>query len=115
VPVEESGKLMMCIDFCNLNRATSKDEYHMHVADMLINNASRNRVINFLDGNARYNQLLKMNILCLGFIVLFQWVFMTFGLKNVGATYQRAKKLIFHELLGNTMEVYIDDIVGDHN
>ena len=36
---------------------------------------------------------------------------MTFGLKNVGATYQRAMNLIFHELLGNTVEVYIDDIV----
>jgi hypothetical protein len=36
---------------------------------------------------------------------------MTFGLKNVGATYQRAMNLIFHELLGNIMEAYIDDIV----
>jgi hypothetical protein len=36
---------------------------------------------------------------------------MTFGLKNAGATYQRAMNLIFHELLGNTVEIYIDDIV----
>ena len=36
-------------------------------------------------------------------------VVMTFGLKNAGATYQRAMNLIFHELLGNTVEV--DDIV----
>jgi hypothetical protein len=36
---------------------------------------------------------------------------MTFGLKNADATYQRAMNLIFHELLGNTVEVYIDDIV----
>jgi hypothetical protein len=36
---------------------------------------------------------------------------MTFGLKNDGATYQRAMNWIFHELLGNTEEVYIDDIV----
>jgi hypothetical protein len=46
-----------------------------------------------------------------GFIGLFEWVVMTFGLKNAGATYQRAMNLIFHELLGNTVEVYIDDIV----
>jgi hypothetical protein len=31
--------------------------------------------------------------------------------KNAGATYERAMNLIFHELLGNTVEVYIDDIV----
>jgi hypothetical protein len=36
---------------------------------------------------------------------------MTFGLKNDGATYSRAMNLIFHELLGNTVAVYIDDIV----
>jgi hypothetical protein len=36
---------------------------------------------------------------------------MTFGLKNAGATYQMAMNLIFDELLGNTVEVYIDDII----
>ena len=36
---------------------------------------------------------------------------MTFGLKNASATYQRAMKLIFHDLLGIILEVYIDDIV----
>jgi hypothetical protein len=34
-----------------------------------------------------------------------------FGLKNAGATYQRAMNLIFHDLLGIIVEVYIDDIV----
>jgi hypothetical protein len=36
---------------------------------------------------------------------------MTFGLKNVGATYQRAMNLIFHDLLGIILEIYIDDVV----
>lgn len=36
---------------------------------------------------------------------------MTFGLQNAGATYQRAMNMIFHELLGNIVEVYINDIV----
>jgi hypothetical protein len=53
----------------------------------------------------------KTAFICPGFIRLFEWVVMTFGLKNAGATYQRAMNLIFHELLGNTVEVYIDDIV----
>jgi len=36
---------------------------------------------------------------------------MMFGLKNAGAIYQRAMNLIFHNLLGVILEVYIDDIV----
>jgi hypothetical protein len=36
---------------------------------------------------------------------------MNFGLKNVGATYQRAMNLIFHDLLRVLMEVYIDNVV----
>jgi hypothetical protein len=57
VPLEkkESGKLRVCIDFRNLNRATPTDEYPMLITDMLINNASRNRIISFLYGNVGYN------------------------------------------------------------
>jgi hypothetical protein len=41
IPVEKNntGKIRVCIDFCNLNKATPKYEYPMHIADMLINNA----------------------------------------------------------------------------
>jgi hypothetical protein len=70
------------------------------------------------DGNAGYNQIFmdeedisKMAFICLGFVSLFEWVVMTFGLKNAGATYQRAMNLIFHDFLGMIVEVYIDDIV----
>ena len=36
---------------------------------------------------------------------------MPFGLRNAGATYQRLATLMFRDLLGKTMEVYIDDMV----
>jgi hypothetical protein len=48
---------------------------------------------------------------CPGFVGLFEWVVVTFGLKNAGATYQRAMNLIFYDLLGVLMEVYIDNVV----
>jgi hypothetical protein len=109
VPVEkkDSIKIRICIDFRDLNRATPKDEYPMPIADMLINDASGHRVISFLDGNAGYNLIFmaeedmsKTAFICPGFVGLFEWVVMTFGLKNAGATYQRAMDLIFHDLIG---------------
>jgi hypothetical protein len=53
MPVEkkESCKITVCIDSHNLNRATSKDEYTMPIANTLINNASENGIISFIDGN----------------------------------------------------------------
>ena len=36
---------------------------------------------------------------------------MTFGLKNAGATYQRAMNYIFHDLIGKLVKIYIDDVV----
>ena len=36
---------------------------------------------------------------------------MPFGLKNTSVIYQRAMNAIFHEFIGNFMEIYIDDIV----
>jgi hypothetical protein len=94
VEKKNTGKIWVCIDFHNLNKATAKDEYPMPIADMLNNNVSGYRVISFLDGNAGYNKIFvakedmyKMAFGCLGFIGLFEWVVMTFGLKNAGATY----------------------------
>ena len=42
---------------------------------------------------------------------LFEYLVMTFGLKNAGATYQRAMNYIFHDLIGKLVEIYIDDVV----
>ena len=61
----------------------------MPIADMLINKASGYRVISFLDGNVGYNQIFmaeedtsKTAFRCPDFVGLFEWIVMTFGLKN---------------------------------
>jgi hypothetical protein len=66
VSVEKKGsdKIRVCIDFRNLNRATAKDEYHMPIADMFINDTSGHKVLSFLDGNAGYNQFLWPRRIC---------------------------------------------------
>ena len=71
-----------------------------------------------MDGFSWYNQSLivvddisKTTFRCPGSSGTFEWLFMPFGLKNFGATYQRAMNAIFHYMLGHHMEIYIDDIV----
>jgi hypothetical protein len=113
VPVyKKNGKMRVCIDFRDLNRATPKDGYPMPVADLLIDAATGHKVIGFMDGNAGYNQdISKTAFRSPSHIGLFEWIVMTFGLKNVGATYQRAMNYIFHELISKIVEIYIDDVV----
>jgi hypothetical protein len=89
----------------------------MPIADLLVDSTSGNKIISFLDGNACYNQIFmaredvsKNAFRCPGFIGLFEWVVTTFGLKNAGATYERAMNLMFHDLFRVLMEVYIDNV-----
>ena len=71
-----------------------------------------------MDGFSRYNQILmvvddifKTAFRCPCSLGTFEWLVKPFGLKNAGATYQRALNAIFHHMLGHHMEIYIDDIV----
>ena len=94
------------------------DGYPMSIADMLVDAVAGHKVISFMDGNAGYNQIFmaeediaKTAFRCPGAIGLFEWVVMTFGLKNAGATYQRAMNYIFHKLIGRIVEIYINDVM----
>ena len=119
VPVyKKNGKLRVCIDFRDLNKATPMDGYPMPIADMLVDAAAGHKVISFMDGNAGYNQIFmaeediaKTAFRCPRAIGLFEWVVMTFGLKNASATYQRAMNYIFHRLIGTIVDIYIDDVL----
>jgi hypothetical protein len=119
VPVQKKdGRWRVCVDFRDLNRATPKDEYPMPVAEMLINVVPGNKIMSFMDANAGYNQIFmapedihKTAFRVPGAVGLFEYVVMTFGLKNAGATYQRAMNYIYHDLIGKLVEIYIDDVV----
>jgi hypothetical protein len=106
------------VDFRDLNRATPKDEYPMPVAEMLINAAAGNKILSFMDGNDGYNQIFMVpkDIHKTAFRVpcavgLFEYMVMTFGLKNAGVMYQRAMNYIYHDLIDKLVEIYIDDVV----
>jgi hypothetical protein len=119
VPMQKKdGRWQVCMDFKDLNRATPKEEYPMPVVETLINAAVGHKILSFMDGNAGYNQIFiapedihKTAFRVPGAVGLFEYVVMTFGLKNAGAMYQRAMNYIFHDLIGKLVEIYIDNVV----
>jgi hypothetical protein len=119
VPIQKkNGQWRVCVDFRDLNRATPKDEYPMPVAETFINAAAGHKMLSFMDGNAGYNQIFmapedihKTAFRVPGAVGLFEYVVMTFGLKNASATYQRAMNYMFDDLIGKLVEIYIDDVV----
>ena len=108
----------MCIDFTDLNAATPKDEYLMPLANMLVDSTICNGILSLLDDYSGYNQIYiakndvsKTTFQCRGALGTHEWIIMSFGLKNVGTTYQRTMIIIFHDLFGKFMQVYIDDVI----
>ena len=85
------------MDFRDLNVATLKDMYVMPIVDMLVDSIANNELLSFMDGFSYYNKILiavedipKTTFRCPSSIRTFEWLVIPFGLKSVGASYQRA-------------------------
>jgi hypothetical protein len=91
VPKKE-GKIRVCMDFRNLNRASPKDDFPLPHIDVLVDNAARSSTYSFMDGFSGYNQI-KMVLedkAKTTFVTpwgTYCYKVMPFGLKNAGATY----------------------------
>ncbi|KAL8125842.1 hypothetical protein AgCh_013223 [Apium graveolens] len=111
-----NGKWRMCIDFTDLNDACPKDYFPLPRIDTLIDAIAGHEMLSFMDGFSGYNQIKmhKDDIPKVSFITdfgVYCYLVMAFGLKNAGATYQRLVNKIFKDLIGKTMEVYVDDML----
>ena len=102
-------KLWVCVGFRDLNVASPKGMYVMPIANMLVDSVANNEFLSFMDGFSGYNKILivvenipKTSVRCPSSIGTFESLVMPFGLKNAGATYQRAMNAIFHDMLDTT-------------
>jgi hypothetical protein len=116
VPKKE-GKIRVCVDFRDLNRASPKDNFPLPHIDMLVDNAAHNSTYFFMDGFSGYNQIKmaqkdKEKTTFLTPWGTFCYKVMPFGLKNAGATYQRAMVTLFHDMMHKEIEVYVDDMIA---
>jgi hypothetical protein len=58
VPVpKKDGKVQMCVDYRDLNRASPKDNFPLPHIDTLVDNTTTNVVFSFMDGFSGYNQI----------------------------------------------------------
>ncbi|CAA0824502.1 Uncharacterized mitochondrial protein AtMg00860, partial [Striga hermonthica] len=119
VPVrKKNGQVRVCVDFRDLNEACPKDDFPLPITELMIDATMGHEALSFMDGSSGYNQIrmsprdeeltafrTPKGIYC--------YKVMPFGLKNAGATYQRAMQRIFDDMLHKSMFVivFIDDIL----
>ncbi|XP_017979875.1 PREDICTED: uncharacterized protein LOC108662802 [Theobroma cacao] len=117
IPVpKKDEKVRMCVDYRDLNRASSKDNIPLPHIDTLVDNTAHHSMFSFMDGFSGYNQI-KMapedreKITFITMWGTFRYKVMPFGLKNAGVTYQRAMVTLFHDMMYREVELYMDDMI----
>ncbi|GJS72088.1 reverse transcriptase domain-containing protein [Tanacetum coccineum] len=105
----------VCIDFCKLNDATRKDHFPLPFIDQILERLSGNEYYCFLDGFSSFFQIPiapedqeKTTFTCP--YRNFAYRRMSFGLCNAPATFQRCMTAIFHDMVEDFMEVFMDDL-----
>ena len=59
VPISKNdGKVRVCVDFRDLNKANLKDDFSLPHIDMLVDSTTNHSMLSFMDGFFGYNQIL---------------------------------------------------------
>ena len=107
----------MCVDFGDVNDVTVKDAYPIpRIIDILENMGTGVGYFTTLDCFAGYHQMgmTKRARRIAAFVTPhghYEYLRMPFGLCNAPASFQRMMNNILKEKIGNTVQVYLDDIV----
>ena len=113
---KKDEKVRMCVDFRNLNKASSKDDFPLPHIDILVNNTARHALLSFIDGFSGSDQIkMALEDMKKTFFITpwgtYYYKVMPFGLKNASATYQRAATTLLHNLIHKEVEVYVVDMI----
>nr|GEY72438.1 DNA-directed DNA polymerase [Tanacetum cinerariifolium] len=110
----------VCIDYRKLNEATRKDHFPLLFMDQMLERLVGNEYYCFLDGFSGYFQIpidpkdqAKATFTCP--YGTFAYKRMSFGLCNAPGTFQRCMMAIFHDMIEQTMEVFMDDFLVFEN
>jgi len=111
--IKKQGTIRVCIDSRDINRACPKDNYPTPYIDQIIDDCVGSEMFWFMDGFSGYYQIniLPTNQPKTTFICpwgTFDYRKLPFGLKNAGATFQRAMSYAFHDIK-HIVQPYLDD------
>jgi hypothetical protein len=106
----------MCVDYTDLNKHCPKDHFGLPRIDQVVDSTAGCVLLCFLDCYSGYHQIVlkEEDQIKTTFITPFgtyAYKTMSFGLKNAGATYQRAIQMCFADQLHRNVEAYVDDII----
>nr|GEU48173.1 reverse transcriptase [Tanacetum cinerariifolium] len=114
IPQRTVTKWCVCIDYRKLNNETRKDHFSLSFIDQMLERLVGHEYYCFLDGFFGYFQIHialedqeKTTFTCP--YGTFAYKRMPFGLCNAPTTFQRCMTTIFHELIKDRMEVFMDD------
>ncbi|XP_019418027.1 PREDICTED: uncharacterized protein LOC109328835 [Lupinus angustifolius] len=112
-----SRKLQMCVDYTDLNKVCPKDPYPLPNIDHLVDNSSEYQFLSFMDVDSGYNQIPMYppdqdKIAFITPKATYYYTVMPFGLKKIGATYERMVNIVFWDKIGKNMEVYTDNMIA---
>nr|GEW73756.1 reverse transcriptase domain-containing protein [Tanacetum cinerariifolium] len=106
----------VCIDYQKLNDATRKDHFLLPFVDQMLKRLAGNEFYCFLDGFFEYFQIPidpqdqeKTTFTCP--YGMFAYRHMPFGLCNALGTFRRCMKGIFHDMIEETIEIFMDDFL----
>jgi hypothetical protein len=111
-----NGKWRMCIDFTDLNKACSKDEFPLPRIDSLVDAAASSKLMSLLDCYSGYHQIWmkREDEPKTSFITptgTYCYLRMPKGLKNVGGSFNRMIAKVLHSQIGRNVLTYVDDII----
>ncbi|KAM1053307.1 hypothetical protein ACFX2C_000813 [Malus domestica] len=93
-----------------------EDDFPLLIIEIMVDATTGHEALSFMDGSSGYNQI-RMALADEELIAfrtpkgIYCYKVMPFGLKNAGATYQRAMQKIFSDMLHKNVECYVDDVV----
>ncbi|GKA35124.1 reverse transcriptase domain-containing protein [Tanacetum coccineum] len=104
----------VCINYRKVNDATQKDHFPLLFIDQMLEGLSGNEYYYFLDGFSGFFQIPiapedqeKTTFTCP--YGTFAYRRMSFGLCNAPTTFQRCMTAIFHDMVEDFIEVFVDD------